>query len=97
MRALPRGRSSSQCRFGSVFNRVCAQADSTMSDGVTPLQCHRNVIIQTHDFHAHGGAIMKLGLTAALVLLCCLAIASPAFAGTFVNGGFEDGTFNLNS
>lgn len=37
---------------------------------------------------------MKLGLTAALVLLCCLAIASPAFAGTFVNGGFEDGTFN---
>lgn len=37
---------------------------------------------------------MKLGLRAALVALCCLAIASPAFAGTFVNGGFEDGTFN---
>lgn len=37
---------------------------------------------------------MKLGFRAALVLLCCLAIASPAFAGTFVNGGFEDGTFN---
>lgn len=37
---------------------------------------------------------MKHGLWAALVLLCCLAIASTAFAGTFVNGGFEDGTFN---
>lgn len=37
---------------------------------------------------------MKLGLRAGLVLICCLAIASPAFAGSFVNGGFEDGTFN---
>jgi hypothetical protein len=38
--------------------------------------------------------MMKLGLRAALVMLCCLAIASPVIAGTFVNGGFEDGTFN---
>jgi hypothetical protein len=37
---------------------------------------------------------MKLGLRAAMVVLCCLTIASPAFAGTFVNGGFEDGSFN---
>jgi len=37
---------------------------------------------------------MRSGLRAVLVLLCCLVIASPAFAGTFVNGGFEDGTFN---
>jgi hypothetical protein len=37
---------------------------------------------------------MKPVLKAAFVMLCCLAIASPAFAGSFVNGGFEDGTFN---
>ncbi len=37
---------------------------------------------------------MKLCLRTAMVLICCLAIASPAFAGTFTNGGFEDGTFN---
>ena len=37
---------------------------------------------------------MKSGLRATMVLACCLAIASPAIAGTFVNGGFEDGTFN---
>ncbi len=37
---------------------------------------------------------MKLVLRAALVLTCCLAIASPAVAGKFVNGGFEDGNFN---
>jgi hypothetical protein len=28
-----------------------------------------------------------------MVLICCLAIASPAFAGSFVNGGFESGDF----
>jgi hypothetical protein len=37
---------------------------------------------------------MKLGLRAAMVFACCLVIAVPAIAGTFVNGGFEDGTFN---
>ena len=37
---------------------------------------------------------MKLSLRADLVLMCCLAIGVPAFAGTFVNGGFEDGNFN---
>ena len=37
---------------------------------------------------------MKLSLRAGLVLVCCLAIGVPAFAGTFVNGGFEDGNFN---
>ena len=37
---------------------------------------------------------MKLGLRATTVLACCLVIALPAVAGTFVNGGFEDGTFN---
>ena len=37
---------------------------------------------------------MKLALRAAMVLICCLSIASPAFAGTFVNGGFEDGNFS---
>jgi len=36
---------------------------------------------------------MKLGLRAGMVLICCLAIASPAFSGTFVNGGFETGDF----
>ena len=36
---------------------------------------------------------MKLGLRAALVLVCCMAIASPAFTGTFTNGGFENGDF----
>jgi len=29
-----------------------------------------------------------------MVLACCLAIASLAIAGTFVNGDFEDETFN---
>lgn len=37
---------------------------------------------------------MKFGLRATIILICSVAIASPAFAGTFVNGGFEDGTFN---
>jgi hypothetical protein len=37
---------------------------------------------------------MKLVLRAAFVVACCLAIAAPAVAGSFVNGGFEDGTFN---
>lgn len=37
---------------------------------------------------------MKAVFRFALIVLCCLAIASPAFAGTFTNGGFEDGTFN---
>jgi len=36
---------------------------------------------------------MKLGFRAVLVLVCCFAIASPAFAGTFVNGGFENADF----
>ena len=43
--------------------------------------------------HAHGGVVMKLSLRAGLVLVCCMAIASPAFAGSFVNGGFESGDF----
>jgi hypothetical protein len=38
--------------------------------------------------------MMKFSVRAALLLLCCFAIASPAFGGTFVNGGFEDGSFN---
>jgi len=38
---------------------------------------------------------MNSGLRALVVLMCCLTIGSMAFAGTFVNGGFEDG--NLNS
>ena len=37
---------------------------------------------------------MKSGLRATMVLAGCLVIAMPAIAGTFVNGGFEDGTFN---
>ena len=36
---------------------------------------------------------MKSGLRAVLVLLSCLALASLAFAGSFVNGGFESGDF----
>ena len=37
---------------------------------------------------------MKSGFKLVLVLVSCLAVASPVFAGTFSNGGFEDGTFN---
>jgi len=37
---------------------------------------------------------MKLCFRAGLVLIFCLALSFPGFAGTFVNGGFEDGSFN---
>lgn len=36
---------------------------------------------------------MKVHLRTALVLACSLLIITPAFAGTFVNGGFENGDF----
>jgi hypothetical protein len=36
---------------------------------------------------------MKVGLRAALLLACSLVLMSPAFAGSFVNGGFENGDF----
>jgi hypothetical protein len=34
---------------------------------------------------------MKLGLKTALIVLCGVTLAAPTFAGTFVNGGFENG------
>jgi len=37
---------------------------------------------------------MKVSLRAGAVLICCLILGFPAFAGSFTNGGFEDGTFN---
>jgi hypothetical protein len=36
---------------------------------------------------------MKLALKAVLILLCSLTLALPASAGSFVNGGFENGDF----
>ena len=36
---------------------------------------------------------MKSVCKLALIVLSCVVIASPAFAGTFVNGGFESGDF----
>ena len=36
---------------------------------------------------------MKLGLKTALIVLCGVTLAAPTFAGTFVNGGFENGDF----
>src|ERR1035438_4072959 len=36
---------------------------------------------------------MKSVLRVGLILLSCLALASPAFAGSFTNGGFESGDF----
>lgn len=36
---------------------------------------------------------MKVSRRAAVVLVCSLAIVAPAFAGSFVNGGFENGNF----